>query len=123
MAENLFYCYSLGLIFFCGVINALSTCSQKFMSLYWVLVFLKNRNRPSSRTVRLTELEKRDHHPTLLVLPGLQTLFFTFTMRSVQNGVDLVELSICYKSEKMSGQTVQPKNIKTVALLYFIMAA
>ena len=33
-----------------------------------------------------------------------------------KNGADLVEVSI--KSEKMSGQTVQPKKIYTVALLY-----
>ena len=29
---------------------------------------------------RPTELEERDCHPTLLLLPGLQALFFTFTM-------------------------------------------
>ena len=28
-----------------------------------------------------------------------------------------------FKSEKMSGQTVRPKKIKIVALLYLIMAA
>ena len=33
-----------------------------------------------SRTVRPTELEKRDRHPALTLLPGLQTIFFTFTM-------------------------------------------
>ena len=38
-------------------------------------------------------------------------------------GIDLVEISIFYKSEKTSGQTVRPKQIKTVALLYLIMAA
>ena len=35
----------------------------------------------------------------------------------------MVEVSIFYKSEKMSSQTVPPKKIKTVAILYFIMAA
>ena len=34
---------------------------------------LKNRKRPSSRTVRLIELEKRDRHPTLPLPPGLQS--------------------------------------------------
>ena len=33
-----------------------------------------------------------------------------------KSGVDLVELSIFYKSEKTSGQTIRPKKIKTVAL-------
>ena len=42
---------------------------------------------------------------------------------SPKNGVDLVKLSIFYKSEKNSGQTVWPKKIKKVALLYLIMAA
>ena len=43
-----------------------------------------------------------------------------------QNGVDLVEVTIfyksVYKSEKTSGQTAQPIKIKTVALFYLIMA-
>ena len=40
-------------------------------------------------------------------------------MRLVKNSVDLVEVRIFYKSEKMSDQTVQPITIKTVALLSF----
>ena len=40
-----------------------------------------------------------------------------------KNGVDYVEVSIFYKSEKTSGQTVRPIRIKTVALLYLIIAA
>ena len=45
--------------------------------------------------------------------------------RCVQSktGVDLVEVSVFYKLEKISGQTVWPIKIKTVALLYFIIAA
>ena len=35
----------------------------------------------------------------------------------------MVEVSIFYKSEKMSGQTVRPKKINRVVLLYLIMAA
>ena len=38
------------------------------------------------------------------------------------NGVDLVKVSIFYKSEKTSGQTVWPIKIKTVAFFYLIMA-
>ena len=53
-------------------------------------------------------------------------IFFTFTMLwtcSVQkNGVDLVEVNFFFKSAKMNGQTVFPKKIKTVALLYLIIA-
>ena len=40
--------------------------------------------------------KKKDCHPTLLLPPGLQTLFFTFTMLWTcpdQNGVDLVKVS------------------------------
>ena len=86
---------------------------------------LKNKKkRPLRlrRTIRPTALEKRDRHPTLLLPPGLQTLFFTFTMLwmcPAKNGVDLVEVHkyfLFYKSEKMSSQMVQP-----VALLYLIM--
>ena len=44
---------------------------------------MKNQKRPSSKTVELTELDKEDGQPALLLLPGLQTLFFTFTMRWV----------------------------------------
>ena len=56
------------------------------------------------------------------------TSIFTFTMiwtgrvRS-KNGFDLVEVRTFYKPEKTSSQTVRPKNIKTAALLYLIMAA
>ena len=39
-----------------------------------------------------------------------------------KNGVDLVEVSISYKSEKTSGQTVWPIKIKAVALFYLNMA-
>ena len=81
-----------------------------------VILGIKNRNRPLSQTVQLTKLVKRDCHPTLLLPPGLQTLFFTFTMLwtcSVQNGVDLGEVSIFHKVEKTSGQT--DKNSNTFA--------
>ena len=40
-----------------------------------------------------------------------------------KNGVDLVEVSIFYKSEKTNGQTVWPIKIKTIVLFYLIMAA
>ena len=39
-----------------------------------------------------------------------------------KNGVDLVEISYFYKSEKTSSQAVQLKKIITVTLLYHIMA-
>ena len=57
-----------------------------------------------------TELEKRDRHPTLLLLHRLQTFFFSFIMFwmcLVQNGIDLVEICIFYKSEKTSGKIVR----------------
>ena len=37
--------------------------------------------------------------------------------------MELVEVSIFYKSEKTSGQTVWPRKIKKVALFYLIKAA
>ena len=86
---------------------------------------LKKRDRPPSQTVRPTKLEKRDRHPTLLLPPGLQlnSLHLQCSVRvQSKNGVDLVEVNISYKSEKTSGQTIPPKKIKTVALLYLIMA-
>ena len=76
-----------------------------------------------SQTVRPTELEKIDCHPTLPLPPRLQTLLQCSGHVQSKNGIDLVELSIFYKSEKMSGQNVRPKKIKRVALLYLIMAA
>ena len=94
------------------------------MSLYWVQVFLKNRNKQLSRTVRPAEL-KRDCHPTLRCRLDfkLHSLLLQCSGRvQSQNGVDLVEVSIFYKSEKTNGHTVWPKKIKTVALLYLIMA-
>ena len=77
-----------------------------------------------SQTVRPTELE--DHHSTLMLLSGLQTLFFTFTMLwmcPVKKRSDLVKACIFYKSEKTSSQTIWPIKIKTVVLSYLIMAA
>ena len=57
--------------------------------------------------------QQRDRHPTLLLPPGLQALFFNFAMLWTLSGpkirVDLGKVSFFYKSEKMSGQTVQPK--------------
>ena len=101
MAENLFYHYPLGFkknIY--GVINASGTCSQ--VVILGISVFEKPKQL--SRTV--------DCHPTLPLPPGLQTSFFTFTMLwtcSVQNGVELIEISIFYKSEKASGQSFRQK--------------
>ena len=44
-------------------------------------VFLNiGKDWSSVTTIPPTELEKRDCHPTSLLPPGLQTLFFTFTM-------------------------------------------
>ena len=84
---------------------------------------MKNRNRPFSRNDRLTEFEKRDRHPTLLLLSGLHKLYSLLLQSSgdvqSKNGVDLIEVSIFYKLEKMSGQTVRPIQIKTVALLSY----
>ena len=40
-----------------------------------------------------------------------------------KNGVDLVEVSIIHKSEKMSGQTIRLIKIKMVVLFYLIIAA
>ena len=84
-----------------------------------------NRNRPLNQTIRLAELEERDRYPTLPSLTRLQTLLFTFTelwMCPVQKEVDLVEVSIFYKSEKANGQIVRPITINIVALFYLIMA-
>ena len=44
-------------------------------------------------------------------------------MSSPKMELILVEVSIFYKLEKMSGQTVRPMKITTVALFYLIMAA
>ena len=51
--------------------------------------------------------------------------YMTYDYGHVQskNGVDLVEVSIFYKSEKKGSQTVWPIKIKTVALFSLIMAA
>ena len=52
----------------------------------------------------------------------LYSLLLQYSGRAqYKNGVDLVEVSIFYKMEKTSGQTVRPKKIKTVALLYLII--
>ena len=63
----------------------------------------------------------------MLLLPGLQNFILYFynalDVSSPKLGVDLVEVSIFYKLEKTSGQTVQPIKIKTVALFYLIVAA
>ena len=91
-----------------------------------ISIFEKLENRLLSRTIWLTELEKRDRHPTLPFPPGLRTLSLLLQCSGrvqPKDGVDLVEVSIVYKSEKTSGQTVRPKNIKTVTLLYLIMTA
>ena len=64
-----------------------------------------------SQIVRMTESEKRDHHPTLPLPPRLQPLFFTFTMlwmRPAQNGVDLVEASDCSCSFFLEDRVVKP---------------
>ena len=77
-------------------------------------------NRPLSRTVRPTELVKRDRHPTLPVPPGHQTLFLLLQCSGrvlSKNGVDLVEVSNFYKSEKTSNQTVRLKKINSSAFV------
>ena len=78
----------------------------------------------SEKTVlsnQLTKFEKRDRYFILLLLPGFQTLFFFFTllwMCPVQKwtfGRD----NFFYKSEKATGQIVQPIKIKTVAFVSY----
>ena len=66
-----------------------------------------------------TELEKK----RLLCCCRLDFKLYTLLLQcsgcvQSRNEVDLVEVSIFYKSEKTSGQTVRPENIKTVSLLY-----
>ena len=61
-------------------------------------------------------LEKRDCHTTFQFPPALQAVFCNALTCPVKKRVDLAEVSISYKSEKTSGQTVQPIKIKTVAL-------
>ena len=64
-----------------------------------------------------------------LVLFG--TNFFTLTCSFLQcpgcvqfdNGVDLVKVSLFYKSENTSSQTIGLIKINAVALFYLIMAA
>ena len=76
----------------------------------------KKLERPSGQTVQPTELEKRDRHPTLLMLPKLKTyspLLQCSECVQSKNRVDLVEVSIFYKVEKMSSQTVRLIKIKT----------
>ena len=62
-----------------------------------ISVYCENGTGPLSVTDQPTELEQRVRHPTLLLLPALQCLFFTFTILwtcAVQKRVDLVEVSI-----------------------------
>ena len=81
--------------------------------------------------VRPTELEKNTPPSYFAVVAWTSNFIFYFYKLlqcsgrvQSKNGVDLVQVSIFYKSEKTSSQTVQPKKIKkTVALLYLIMAA
>ena len=63
-------------------------------------------------------VRKRDRHPTLLLPPELLTYSLLLQCVQSKNGVDLVEVSSFYKSEKMSDQTVWPIKIKTVTLFY-----
>ena len=70
-----------------------------------------------------TELEKRD--PILLYLCCVDFKLYSLLLQCsgcVQSkyGVDFVEVSIFYKLEKTSGQTIRPKKIKNVALLYLV---
>ena len=67
-----------------------------------------------------TELDKRDYHLTLLLLPGLETIFFTFTMLwmcLVQKWSVFGRGKIFYKLQRMSGHTVLRKTIKLCATL------
>ena len=72
-----------------------------------------------------TKLE-RDYHLTLLLLPGLQTLLFTFTMLWMspsKNGVDWVEISIFIYWRRQVVKSFLRIKIKTIALFYLILAA
>ena len=78
-------------------------------------VFIKNQKRPLSQTVWLTKLKKRDHYPTLLLPPGFKLYSLLVQCSGCvqsKNRVDLVEVRIFYKSEKMSCQTVWPIKVK-----------
>ena len=87
--------------------------------------FFFNETGPLSLTVRPTELKKETS--ILLCCCRLDFYFIVYFYNALdvqaKNGVDLVEVSIFYKSEKTSGQTVWPIKIKTVTLFYLIMAA
>ena len=86
-----------------------------------VQVFLKKRNRPFSQTVQPTEKEAA----ILLCCCCLDFKLYSLLLQcsgrvQSKNGVDLVEVSAFYKSEKMSSQTVRPIKIKTAAPFYLI---
>ena len=76
--------------------------------------------------IRPTEFEKK---PTILLCCyRLNFKLYSLLLQcsghvQSENGVDLVEVSIFYKSEKTSGQTVRPIKIKTVVFVNLIMAA
>ena len=64
------------------------------------------------KRVRNHSADQKDRHPTLLLPPGLQDLFFTFTMLwmcPVQKWNRFGRGVFFIKSEKTSGQTVRPK--------------
>ena len=62
-------------------------------------------------------LEERDCHPTLLLPPGLQTLFFTLILYMFSHKMELIWQRYVFfcKSEKMSSQTVWLIKIKTIS--------
>ena len=77
-----------------------------------------------SQTVRLTELEKRDQAIVLCCCRlDFKLIFARSGCVQSKNGADLVEVRKYCKLEKTSGQTIQPKRIKTDALFYHIMVA
>ena len=48
-------------------------------------VFFKKSEKTVDSNCSADRVRKRDCHPTLLLQPGLQTLFFTFTMLSMSS--------------------------------------
>ena len=64
-----------------------------------------------SQTVRPTKLENRDRHPTLLLPPGLQTLYSLLLQCSgCKNKVDLVKVFIISRRRRAVKQFADKDN-------------
>ena len=75
-----------------------------------------------SQTVRPTELEKRDQAIVLCCCRlDFKLIFARSGCVQSKNGADLVEVRKYCKLEKTSGQTIQPKKIKTDGRKFFFL--